>query len=221
MRLFTVAALAGALGCAHEAVLVPAPQLPRGPDGSAQAAAAGVEFSVDGRLWSGSPHDLASLVAPLYVAIHNTSQVPVRLRYRDFTLIGQTGLQTAAIPPFQIQRPGSSASMPLSPGFAANGFLLYGPYGDFYPGMPLWGGPWDYDPWFYDSAYQTWEPSLPTRDMLQQALPEGVLQPGGAAAGYLYFHRLKDQGPVTFSAEIVEATSRKPLGDVQVPMVLQ
>jgi len=77
------------------------------------------------------------------------------------------------------------------------------------------------NPWFYDQYYGTWEPSLPTRDMLQQALPEGVLQPGGTAAGFLYFHRLRDNGPVTFSAELVNPNSRETIASVEIPMVLQ
>ena len=57
--------------------------------------------------------------------------------------------------------------------------------------------------------------------MLQQALPEGVLQPGGTAAGFLYFHRLRDNGPVRFSAELVNPNSRETIASVEIPMVLQ
>jgi hypothetical protein len=74
---------------------------------------------------------------------------------------------------------------------------------------------------FYDQYYATWKPALPTRDMLQQALPEGVLQPGGSAAGFLYFNHLQEKGPVVFTAEIVAADTRQPLGTVRIPMVLQ
>jgi hypothetical protein len=99
--------------------------------------------------------------------------------------------------------------------------MLYRGYGPYYPGLPVWGGPWDYNPWFYDQFYGTWEPSLPSRDMLEQALPEGVIEPGGSAAGFLYFHRLKDTGPVTFAAEVVDANTREALGSVRIPLVLQ
>jgi hypothetical protein len=209
-----------ALGCAHQLQLVPAPGATRGVDGSAGASASGVEVSVDSRHWSGSPGALSSIVTPLFVSITNTSSAPVRIRYRDFTLTGPAGLETAAIPPFQLQRPGTVEAA-FAPAFVSRGFFVYAPYRPFYPGLPVWGGPWDFNPWFYDRYYGTWEPSLPTRDMLQQALPEGVLQPGGAAAGFLYFHRLKDTGPVTFSAELVDADSRVPIGSIEIPMILQ
>jgi hypothetical protein len=52
-------------------------------------------------------------------------------------------------------------------------------------------------------------------------LPEGVLQPGGSAAGFLYFNHLQEKGPVVFTAEIVAADTREPLGTVRIPMVLQ
>jgi hypothetical protein len=175
---------------------------------------------VGGKRWSGQPPDLESLVTPLYVRVRNGSDVPVRIRYGDFTVAGQSGLQTSAIPPFQIQRPGTEV-VAMAPAFASDRFFLYERYGRFYPGLPLWGGPWDFDPMFYDQYYATWKPSLPTRDMLQKALPEGVLQPGGSAAGFLYFHQLQDKGPVVFSAEIVSASTREPLGAVRIPMVLQ
>jgi len=210
-----------AAGCAHQARLVPAADASRLPDGSAVASAAGVEVSVDSRTWSGSPRDLAAIVTPLFVSIRNDSPDPVRIRYRDLTLTGPSGLETAAIPPFQLQRPGSEGVAAVAPAYVPRRFLLYGRYRHFYPGLPVWGGPWDYDPLFYDRYYRTWEPSLPTPDMLQQALPEGVLQSGGEAAGFLYFHRLREAGPVTFSAEIVDAQSRALIGSVQIPMALQ
>jgi hypothetical protein len=210
-----------ALGCAHHAQLVPAPGAQRAQDGSVVASAAGVEVSVDSKRWSSYPRDLDDIVTPLYVSITNTSSAPVRIRYRDFTLTGPSGLESAAIPPFQLQRPGTEPLPAFAPAFVSRRFLLYAPYRHFYPGMPVWGGPWEVDPWFYDRSYRTWEPSLPTRDMLQQALPEGVLQPGGSVAGFLYFHHLRENGPVMFSAELIDADSRAMIGSVQIPMVLQ
>jgi hypothetical protein len=210
------------LACAHAPQLVPAPGAPRDPNlpEAAAGAVAGVEVSVGGKRWSGQPADLESLVTPLYVRVRNGSSVPVRIRYRDFTLTSQSGLQTPAIPPFQIQRPGTDV-VALAPAFTADRFLLYERYRMFYPAFPYWDGPWDFDPAFYDQYYATWKPALPTRDMLQQALPEGVLQPGGSAAGFLYFNHLQEKGPVVFTAEIVAADTREPLGTVRIPMVLQ
>jgi hypothetical protein len=210
------------IACAHAPRLVPAPGAPRDPNSpdAAADAVAGVEVSVGGKRWSGQPGDLESLVTPLYVRLRNGSPVAVRIRYGDFTVTGRSGLQTSAIPPFQIQRPGMEV-VTVAPAFSADRFFLYERYRTFYPGFPIWDGPWDFDPWFYEQHYATWQPSLPTRDMLQQALPEGVLQPGGSAAGFLYFHQLQEKGPVVFSADIVAAGTREPLGAVRIPMELQ
>jgi hypothetical protein len=213
-------ALAFALSCAHQAQLVPAPDAPRASDGSVSASAAGVEVRVDSRRWSGSPRDLPNLVTPLWVSVTNESSSPVRIRYRDFQLLGLSGLETSAIPPLKLQRPGTEV-VAMAPAFTSRGFLLYPPYRAFYPGLPVWGGPWDFDPWFYDHSYSTWQPSLPTKDMLEKALPEGVLQPGGSAAGFLYFHHLRDNGPVTFEVQLIDGDSRALLGTVQIPMVVQ
>jgi hypothetical protein len=210
------------IACVHAPQLVPAPGAPRDPTSPDAAAAtvAGVEVSAGGKRWSGEPPDLDSLVTPLYVRVRNGSAVPVRIRYGDFTVTARSGLQTSAIPPFQIQRPGTEV-VTLAPAFTSDRFFLYERYRRFYPGYPLWEGPWDFDPAFYDQSYATWKPSLPTKDMLQQALPEGVLQPGGSAAGFLYFNQLQDKGPVVFAAEIVAAGTREPLGAARIPMVLQ
>ncbi len=133
------------LACAHATQLVPAPSAPRDPTfpEAAAGAVAGVEVSVGGKRWSDQPADLESLVAPLYVRVRNGSSVPVRIRYRDFTLASQSGLQT----------PATCSS--------------------------------------------------------------------GSAAGFLYFNHLREKGPVVFTAEIVVADTRQPLGTVRIPMVLQ
>jgi hypothetical protein len=57
--------------------------------------------------------------------------------------------------------------------------------------------------------------------MLKLALPEGVLQPGGSAAGFLYFHTPQQAGPAQFTMEIVQATTREPLGTIAIPMTLR
>ena len=71
------------------------------------ASAEGVQVTVNSQRWKGQPGDLDSIVTPLHVVVENGSQVPIRIRYRDFTLTNSQGLQSAAIPPFAIQRPGS------------------------------------------------------------------------------------------------------------------
>jgi hypothetical protein len=208
MLLFTLA-----IGCVHALSLVPA--------GETNAQSAGVAVQVGAKQWSGEPIDLPSIVTPLYVSVHNASDQPVRLRYRDLSL-ASGGMQASAIPPFRIQRPEGSAMALPETAFASDGFFLYSPYATFYPQAPIWaGGPWDFDPAFYDRLYGTWQPSLPTKDMLRMALPEGVLQPGGSASGFLYFQTPQQAGAAQFTIEIVQAKTREPLGTIAIPMTLR
>lgn len=219
MRFLFVLVLASA--CVHTSRLFPAADAQRaaGDPGAAVASAAGVKVWVDPQRWRGEPSTLESLVTPLHVILENTSQVPILVRYRDFSLLGADGLMTSAIPPFQIQRPGQSGS--VAPAYGLRGFALLGPYGPFYPGMQLWGGPFDWDPGFYDQAYQ-WDPSLPTPDMLRQALPEGVLQPGGRAEGFLYFHRLRQgSGEVKFTEDVFAAESNQRVATLRIPLAVR
>ena len=209
--------------CAHTPRLLPAPeaQHPPGDPGSAIASAAGVQVTVSSQRWKGNPPDLESIVTPLHVAIENGSTVAIRIRYRDFTLTSEDGLQSPAIPPLSIQRPGTNV-VTVVPSFGADRFLLLRPYGAFYPAFPLWDGPFDWDPVFYDQFYSTWQPPLPTPEMLNQALPEGVLQPGGHVAGFLYFNKLKrSQGRVIFAHDVVDAGTREPIATIRIPLVLQ
>jgi hypothetical protein len=200
------------LGCVHTMQLV--------PSGPTMANGEGIEVRVGERQWSGSPGDLATLVTPLYVRVHNGSDQPVQIAYRNLTL-DTNGMQASAIPPFHIQRAAGAPTELAATAYTHDSFLLYSPYANFYPAAPLWGEPWDFDPVYYDRMYGVWAPSLPTRDMLRLALPEGVLQPGGTAAGFLYFKTPSDPGQAAFSLELVQARTGEPLGEVSIPMTLK
>src|SRR5690349_4527888 len=131
-----------AVACAHAPQLVPGPGAQR-VDGAAVAEANGIRATVDGQRWKGEPRDLASVVTPLYVTVENRSAVPIRIRYRDILLAAPNGLQVSAIPPFQIQRPGTQTVI-AGPAFAADRFYLFPRYHPWYPALPMWEGPWDY-----------------------------------------------------------------------------
>jgi hypothetical protein len=113
-----------AIGCVHSLQLVPA--------GATDVQSAGVTVQAGTKQWSGEPIDLPSLVTPLYVSVHNASDQPVRLRYRDLSL-ASGGMQASAIPPFRIQRPAGPATAMPETAFASDGFFLYSPYATFYP----------------------------------------------------------------------------------------
>ena len=158
---------------------------------------------VNQKPWQGEPGNLADLVTPLDVTIINDSTGPVPIRYRDFTLDTEQGMQLRAVPPLRISRP-AERTVVVRPIYPSDRFSFYGPYASFYPGYPVWDGPFDSDLSWYDSAYQ-WQQALPTPDMLQKALPEGMLQQGGHVSGYLYFSHVPGKGRVNFQARFPEA----------------
>jgi len=91
-------------GCAHdEPELQPAAaaqELP-GEDYAATASVEGVHVEVDGDAWSADPENLETVV-PLEVRVENASGRPLRVRYREFALVGPQGSRLAALPPLTI-----------------------------------------------------------------------------------------------------------------------
>lgn len=221
LRIVVAAAASALVACAHDPQFRPAAGAAPVPGEplAAQASAAGVRLVVNQHPWSGEPRALPDLVTPLQVTLSNDSGAPVPIRYRDFTLTTANGVRISALPPFQIQRPGAQTSL-VRPLFPSEGFYLFGPYGDYYPGLPIWSGAFDSDLAWYDSAYQ-WQASLPTPDMLQKALPEGMLQPGGRVTGYLYFNRVQQTGSVRFDARFLEPGTGKALAELDIPLTFR
>lgn len=101
------AALLGAgllAGCAHdEPELKPAPSALEVPDTVAAATLSveGVQVDVDAAAWEAEPEDLDT-VLPLKVTVENDSGRPLRLRFREFALVGPQGSRLAALPPLTL-----------------------------------------------------------------------------------------------------------------------
>lgn len=55
--------------------------------------------------------------------------------------------------------------------------------------------------------------------MLQRALPEGVLAPGGRISGFVYFDHVLDVVHVTFVAHLIEVGGDE-LGMIGIPFVV-
>ncbi len=71
------------------------------------------------------------------------------------------------------------------------GFYIAGGLRGYYgPGLTYWGGPWLYPPGY---AEYGWAASGvrygPSSDVLELALPEGVLSAGARVNGFLYFRK--------------------------------
>jgi hypothetical protein len=105
----------------------------------------------------------------------------------------------------------------IRPRFGASRFFIAPYWSPFYPGYGVWPGAFAYSPWYYGYGYGYWSESLPTRDMLDRALPEGVLQPEGRIAGFLYFPALRREQGVTFEFTVVDAETGQTFGKLSIP----
>lgn len=197
VALWWLGILAFGSGCAHSG-LRPASNAQRveGQGGAAQASWRGVRVVADGRAWKGVPPELRA-VRPVKVLIENGGETPVRVSYKDFSLLAPQGVKLAALPPMEIratemvEQPNYYSSA-FVPGFGYRGFWLSPYHRRFYRGISPWPGAFAYDPFFYRSQFVQWPVQLPTGDMLSKAIPEGVIQPGGHLLGFLYFKAIPE-----------------------------
>ncbi len=200
--------------------IVPAPTADRlpGPGAAALAEAAGVRVIVAADAWRGFPADLAEAVTPMLVTIHNGSERQLMIRYEHFALTSPEGRRFAALPPFEIT---GVVSEPV-PGFHPPVRFGVAPYlSRWYPGWTVFGGPFPFHTAYYDAFYPAFtRVALPTGDMVQKALPEGVVEPGGRVAGFVYFEEVKDVEVLTFAARLVEPSAATPFAEVRLPFVV-
>lgn len=205
-------------GCATTPELVPAPDAqpaPPGPGKGAIAEVSGVRVIARSDAWAGFPPDLDK-VTPILVTIENDGKVPLRIRYNEFSLVApSTGKRYAAIPPFNIR--GIEVEPITSLGYS--GFWVAPYYAPYYPRLRPYYGVFPFDSYYYDQYYPAWvDIQLPTGDMIQKALPEGVLDPGGRITGYLYFQNVdRDARMVEFTQELVDADNGERFGEVRIP----
>ena len=193
--------------------------MPGGHD-TAVAESDGVRTTVQAQAWSGSPASLPQQITPLKVTVANESSRPVRITYDDFTLTGSSGFSYSALPPYEIT--GSVREPVMVPRFSYSGFFVAPFYGRYYPGIPVWASPWRYNRYYYNREWAEWPIQLPTRDMRDQAIPAGVLQPGGRVSGFLYFPKLpRETTSVTFKQNVIDSGTQKTLAMVKVPFVYE
>lgn len=206
--------------CANVAVLKPAPDAQPAPEmGGAIATHAGVRVVAEPGAWRGLPTDLDQNVTPLLVHITNDGKQPILVRYPAFGLVTPTGRVYKALPPFQIH---GTASETIRPAYGYSGFAVAPYLSRYYPGLvvadPFWGD---------ELYYGTYWPlivqiNLPTGDMVQKALPEGVLSPGGVITGFVYFQKVSPKAKrVQFTMKLRNAKTRDEIGQVTIPFVVK
>jgi hypothetical protein len=206
-------------GCSHNPELVPAASIKTDHTGVVRSA--GVTVEASGK-WSGVPSDLPKFLTPARLTITNHSGVPILVRYRDFDLRSSTGVTFKALPPFQIRGTATQTVPVTAPGFAYSGFAIAPYYSPWYPGFGVWGGPFWYDWPYYSTYYAQWPVSLPTQDMIEQAIPEGVLDNGGEVSGYLYFHKVPSKAEsADLYVKLINARTDQQFGVMGIPFLIK
>jgi hypothetical protein len=228
---FGAAGLSAALlfilaGCGTQAKLTPAPGAKEvtGQPYAAVSNVDSVDVLAEPNVWIGRPEVLQD-VTPVRITIHNNSTRPVRVRYTDFSLVGPKGVRYAALPPIgvhgTVQEPVVANVHPPveEPEFDEDGFDVAPYLGPMYPTLVPWHGPFYYDPLYYDNYYTYWQSiNLPTREMVREALPEGVVEADGHISGFLYFQKVNPrEGRVVFRDDLVNAKTGNIFGTVTIP----
>lgn len=237
-----------AVACGHLPELKPDPAAPRAPGNPNVAfqEVSGVRVLVAGDAWDADPKNLPTVLTPVKVTIENQSGRPLKINYDEFKLTGGSGFTYAAIPPmearvvlsqtsrrdikivlasFQQQSPSGQAGAHAQPAPAvvqsrvvANRFYIAPHFAWYYPGWAAWPYPFAYDPFYYDRLMAYLPKELPTKDMLAEALPAGVLQAGGQVSGFVYFQGIGDrESRVKFEMDLVDANNNERLGQVSLP----
>ena len=176
--------------------------------------------------WIAEP-DIASLVTPIRLIVENESGRPVRFRYGNLYLVDETGEIYPALPPFEID---AAFGQPLvaphyqpfaTPGFVYRDFEIASFYEPLYPRIPIFGRRFFFDPIFYERTYPYWtNTGLPTEDMLEAALPEGVLYQGGMVSGFTYFAPIPPEtGELRLHMDLVDASSGFVFGAISMPLM--
>ena len=221
---------ASALGaCRSGTVLVPGPGVPTAPESPlrALADAEGVQMTVRAGAWPGGL-PITRKVTPVQVTIRNESGRALAIRHGIFSLAAPDGRVFSPVPPVKIS---GSVPAPLieggpgpihDPGFHSDNFYLAPYYSALYPGVSVYRDPFYFDGPYFGTYYDYWDQvELPTREMVQRALPEGVVEKGGRLDGFLYFERVPADLPkVVYTADLVDARTGRRFGRITIPFAV-
>jgi len=227
-RIFLAAgAVAGAMwasGCARTvAELSPAPAATRvsGTGEGAMATVASVQVIARSKAWHWEPADLDNKVTPMLVELQNNSAKPVIIRYNHISLMDDAGNHFAVMPPYDIDGTLAESYTVRNPYYGFSRFSVAPYLSRWYPRFSRYDGEFAYDPAYYRPYYTRYvNVALPTPDMVQRALPEGVISPGGHAEGFVYFDAFhRGAKMLTLDVDIVDAVSGAVLGTARIPFM--
>ena len=184
---------------------------------AASTTEAGVEMVATTGAWRGWPSDLSRFVMPIHVRVVNGGSIPLRIRHEDFALVPPTGRQLASVLPQDLRgvtyRP-PPAALP-SAGFALGAQGYAGEADWVMRDQTLWTSS--------EPVGRVGEQfALPTPDVLDRALREGVLEPGDAMSGFVYFERLPEPAAsVQMTARLIDARNGDSLGRAVISLALR
>ncbi len=200
-------------GCAAE--LEPARDA-KTVDGDVAVASAGpVEIRARGG-WRGEAGVLDH-TTPVELTLVNGGDRPVKISYSSFRLTTSSGKRYAAMAPWKIR----GEAVTLVRDFQAP---LYRPtrFEDDIdsPSIHTAPVPFAADTLYSDpeTAYRRETVPLPTVSMIQDALREGVIQPGEAMRGNVYFQPVSSgESRVTLDVSVHDATTGQQIGLARIP----
>jgi hypothetical protein len=182
------------------------------PRPAASATAGDVEVVATLGAWRGWPADLGRVVTPVHVSVVNRSASPVRLSHDDCTLALADGRRLSIVLPHEVR---GVVFEPPPVALPRAGFALDAGAGrDWVMRGPAVTA--EADPARVGEQF-----ALPSPDVLERALPEGVLDAGQTASGFLYFERLRPP-PIRgeLVVQLVAAHDGERLSRVVVPLPL-
>lgn len=205
--------------------LTPAPGVAvvAGPGAGASTTVDNVQIIARAQAWKWNPTDLSTKVTPLLIELQNNGNREVLIRYNQISLTDADGHRFSVMPPYDINTKLTQAYTIENPFYGFRGYAVAPYLARWYPRMLRYEGPFAYDPAYY-SPYLTRyaQVQLPTADMIQRALPEGVLSPQGRAEGFVYFEALhRDARTLTLAMNLVDAETGAVLGTAEIPFAVR
>jgi hypothetical protein len=213
------------VGCAYDKSLRSDVRTEKGvgDEGGSVAEVAGVRITVKGNTWSGEPPNLEEYLTSLQTTLENHSGRSLLIRYNNFILANSSGLYMTALSPQEIK-----GNVVIGPSLMPF-FLFINPNAVSSPGLnfpdvtsPPGEDTATEDPWYYARYYGIWWTPLPTTDMYEKILREGVLENDRHLSGFLYFQKIdKSVSQISFNTKLVDARTEEIFGIVSIPLTLK
>lgn len=183
-----------------------------------------VKVTVSSDAWTGDP-EIKKKVTPLMLSIENENEQPIQVTYDNISLVSEDGDVYHGLPVYDVK--GEIENMILADTNALvveseidyERFYLYPLYNPIYTDMPLAESEFYEEPGYYKEYYKRWPgDNLPTEEIKNKALPEGILTKGGTLSGFVYFEKVDpDLETVTFKTNLINAETNQVFGTVELP----